>query len=432
MRDKCIKIHKLNEGGSRIYIDISCKENMKLYRYMSVWEFIRMSRGEEIKPYVYGFKADTGSKGLCFIGEKTLVEAPESTEYFSPLRCLKFLEGIVNDEMLVEFEIQDTDAVQTSWGKYSNPFNEAWGSTINITEYCMMSYQKDTLVPTRYLFPIRSRSEDDFIEYEDGKIDVRSIIEQAPKDSLIKFSLLPQIPDGKGFWSEVYYVEPGIGEERTNDEWKKLRLVYGDLATGEEQYSMEMVLDSVDMSTGAKYVRFVLSEDCPPSWEGLVDDFRGFIGESADGTYWKSFDTEKWFKDFFKFVALCTAYPELEKHYRLFEKNSYTLDMIKKDFDIDEVRKRYSEIGADKIKALGLPALETRRTRNSIGEMLIQKVGEEYEVYVINFGYYDELGQRVGPRFIPISEKYRKCIESESAIRKIERKACLRDERDGL
>lgn len=296
---------------------------MKLYRYMSAWEFIRMSMGKEIKPYVYDFEARTSSKGLCFLGEKTFVNDGTHKGEFTPVECLDFLKGIVNDDVLVEFESENNENIRETYGEYANPFNDDYDDyNVAVTEYCMMSYQKDFLKPKRYLFPNYCKSE--YTEYVDGKIDIKEIIKHTSRNNLMRFSLLPQMPKGKGFWTEVEYAEPGLGEEITNDEWRRKKLVYGDLGTQAEECSIDIVLDSVSDDLEDKFVRIVLNGECPASWEVLVNDFKNTMEEkgSQTGTFGKN-SVEEHFSDFSKFVALCTVYPGLEKYYELHDIKEY-------------------------------------------------------------------------------------------------------------
>ena len=45
---------------------------MKLYRYMSIAEFLKMNSGMDMIPYNIEFRAKTNSQGFCFIGENTM------------------------------------------------------------------------------------------------------------------------------------------------------------------------------------------------------------------------------------------------------------------------------------------------------------------------------------------------------------------------
>lgn len=82
---------------------------MKLYRYMSIVEFIKMNAGMNMIPKHTEFVTKrTNSLGFCFLGENTLIECSDGVcETFSPQDCILFLNGIVNDEILVEFIATD-------------------------------------------------------------------------------------------------------------------------------------------------------------------------------------------------------------------------------------------------------------------------------------------------------------------------------------
>lgn len=133
---------------------------MKLYRYMSKEEFQKMSSGMPMVPRRGHFAARTVSKGFCFLGEKTTFEASRwdedcnfdgyETVIFTPEKCLAFLNGIVDADILVEFEAEETE-IAKSWGTYSNPIDQE--DTMDIIEYCTPTYDRDRFVPLRYAIP---------------------------------------------------------------------------------------------------------------------------------------------------------------------------------------------------------------------------------------------------------------------------------------
>lgn len=130
---------------------------MKVYRYMSLKEFSKMSCGMVMTSEKKFTRCNTASEGFCFIGEKTAFECfldgkMETIEY-SAKNCYEFLCGIVaRDGVLVEFETQPEN-VRESWGVYAMPINFAgddFDATIEIVEYCADQYSIDTFQPLRY------------------------------------------------------------------------------------------------------------------------------------------------------------------------------------------------------------------------------------------------------------------------------------------
>ena len=134
---------------------------MKLYRYMSFKEFQKMASGMDMKHSKNSFKSRTDSKGFCFIGEKTSFvssdcEGNQQEFTFSPEECHQFLDGIVTDDVLVEFEA-DENLLQKTTGIYADPIFQEWDCYISIAEFCAMSYNRDDFIPLRYAI------QDDFL-----------------------------------------------------------------------------------------------------------------------------------------------------------------------------------------------------------------------------------------------------------------------------
>ena len=133
---------------------------MKVYRYMSLNEFNKMAAGCEIIGRK-SFRAYTESKGICFLPESVRFES-ESVDWdtlesefqevcFSPADCLRFLSGIVTDEVLVEFEAAE-GYLSESRAFSSDPVNLDPDATIEITELCAPSYNRNIFQPLRYGF----------------------------------------------------------------------------------------------------------------------------------------------------------------------------------------------------------------------------------------------------------------------------------------
>lgn len=118
---------------------------MKLYRYMSFKEFHKLSSGCDLVNDNHFQKCRTESEGFCFL--------PARSNGYDPISALYFLHGIVTDDILVEFEV-DNSLVTESEGVYNNPMpSDPYDDTMTITEYCTRSYNRDTFKPLRYCLP---------------------------------------------------------------------------------------------------------------------------------------------------------------------------------------------------------------------------------------------------------------------------------------
>ena len=109
-------------------LDKKISTGMKLYRYMSVQEFIKMCEGMHLT-YSGILTEDiegllTNSIGFCFLGEKTTFVAngmPEDgfelgTYTYTPENCEWFLGGVVSPDILVEFQAtDDIDIFERLW-----------------------------------------------------------------------------------------------------------------------------------------------------------------------------------------------------------------------------------------------------------------------------------------------------------------------------
>lgn len=130
---------------------------MKVYRYMSLDEFTKLTSGIELhNNKKHNVENDTDSIGFCFLPEETTFVASNFGEdpvevSFSPMSCYQFLYGIVSDDaILVEFEaLQD---FSVSKGTYADPIYQEWGNIIIIDELCTRSYSRDTCKPLRYCY----------------------------------------------------------------------------------------------------------------------------------------------------------------------------------------------------------------------------------------------------------------------------------------
>ena len=122
---------------------------MKLYRYMSMKEFSKLSSGCILENKNTFMKNRTSSIGFCFLPEEIKIKDKTGEYNLTPVESLEFLEGIVTNDVLVEF-IVNSDLVQKSNGVYANPFIDEWDCYVEITEYCAKQYSKETFIPIRY------------------------------------------------------------------------------------------------------------------------------------------------------------------------------------------------------------------------------------------------------------------------------------------
>lgn len=121
---------------------------MKFYRYMSMKEFEKMSMGIDIVGKE-SFKARTTSTGVCFLAEKVVCRDVTGNYTLSPENSLEFLYGVVDNEVLVEF---DTNIeLRQSNGVYASLCG-SWCDTMTVEEYCIPSYNRDAMKPLRYGF----------------------------------------------------------------------------------------------------------------------------------------------------------------------------------------------------------------------------------------------------------------------------------------
>lgn len=133
---------------------------MKLYRYMSINEFLKLMSGEKLTNINKFSMNRTDSEGFCFLGEETAYQHGYDQEEsqilnYDALSCLQFLKGIVSDEILVEFNPSESaiKKLHQGTGIYSDPQGD-YGDLICITEYSTTEYDKDAFNPNRIVaFP---------------------------------------------------------------------------------------------------------------------------------------------------------------------------------------------------------------------------------------------------------------------------------------
>lgn len=133
---------------------------MKLYRYMSINEFLKLMSGEKLTNTNKFSMNRTDSEGFCFLGEETAYQHGYDHDEgqiltYDALSCLQFLKGIVSDEILVEFNPSESaiKKLHEGTGIYSDPQGD-YGDLICITEYSTTEYDKDAFNPNRIVaFP---------------------------------------------------------------------------------------------------------------------------------------------------------------------------------------------------------------------------------------------------------------------------------------
>lgn len=267
---------------------------MKIYRYMSYLEFLKMSFGLEIESSEktsYLFK--TNLKGLFFLGEKTKFNSTELGEQeFSPEECLAFLSGIVTQEVLVEFETTSEVELKQGEGTYADPYDFWWTHTqIDITEYAILKYNKRNIIPTRYIlnpeiprmefsdedFEEHTINENEWITYDENKVNP-SIFAKLFKqnntrkfDEIFEYSVMPDIQSidkSDGFWWKEIVCESDQHNRRG------LKLAYG-TKDNIEKFSICFFSDSNE-----KEVIIVPNGDIPEIWRDLLDSKIGYSIET--------------------------------------------------------------------------------------------------------------------------------------------------------
>ena len=113
---------------------------MKLYRFMSMAEFSKLTAGVPLVSHNSHAGKRTSSHGFCFMAAESRDEA---------FWNYGFLDGIVSKDVLVEFEA-DLSLLMESVGTYADPNSDDWFATIDKIEYCTDAYDRDVLRPTAY------------------------------------------------------------------------------------------------------------------------------------------------------------------------------------------------------------------------------------------------------------------------------------------
>lgn len=307
---------------------------MKLYRYMSIEEFLKLNSGAELNRYSEEFEnqlQDENNVGFCFLGEKTMYD----NELYTPIECLSFLEGIVSTDVLVEFETTNDSEILSRSATYSGRNS---GNT-DITEYFTQSYSKKSLIPTRYLLIPKlyseyangytlanlkelkadpSRSSPDWQEYFDNEFDkchyyewekyenlpntdikgflnllLSSHFKQNPTDSIrledlnvLRYLPTPDNSHTDNIWSLKY--------DRYTDQPQSLTLLCGNPITNEFLYKLCLRYDKeTDI-----YILDPPQTPIPDAWKNISDNPIDI----------SSFDMAK---SYLIYAALVATYPKI-------------------------------------------------------------------------------------------------------------------------
>lgn len=111
---------------------------------MSVAEFQKYSAGLNIVGSHKCSTCNTTSSGVCFLLEK--VKCHDITDYeLNPIEAIDFLQGIVCDELLVEFETHLS--LKNGEGIYASQQSDG---LMIVEEYSLPSYNRDNCIALRY------------------------------------------------------------------------------------------------------------------------------------------------------------------------------------------------------------------------------------------------------------------------------------------
>jgi hypothetical protein len=123
---------------------------MKLYRYMSKKELEKYNAGKYIIGNKHNSKRTTIKQGVSFLAEQTKFTSyfkgdREIKSCYTPKECAAFLIGIVDDEVLAEFEVLNESCLRVARGTYADPVNLDLLAKIDIDEYSLKKYSNKEL-----------------------------------------------------------------------------------------------------------------------------------------------------------------------------------------------------------------------------------------------------------------------------------------------
>lgn len=133
---------------------------MKLYRYMSLEEFSKLTSGCMLTNTTkWGGECRSTSEGFCFLPESAKTDWEGRSA--NPVEAISFLSGVVSTAcfntsswyyLLVEMECTTPEVLTEGEGIYAVPFR--WGAAyddrMGVQEFSCTSYSRDTFIPTRY------------------------------------------------------------------------------------------------------------------------------------------------------------------------------------------------------------------------------------------------------------------------------------------
>lgn len=208
---------------------------MKLYRWMSNEEFLKMQKGETIYGKDHSVTHNTSSKGICFFPKDMKVKIVDDEyrgievrpvdltpieivnlqddtdyEYDGANGNLILLPHTISKDVFVEFEVDNSNVVNfldaskmgslpdnkviENWGVYAKPYG-AWFDRVLIFEYAIDHYNKEVLKPTRFVsfnkvnYPEFEDiiKDDDFKEYSDSSVLTHSFYIEINNDNLEEY-----------------------------------------------------------------------------------------------------------------------------------------------------------------------------------------------------------------------------------------------------
>ena len=244
----------------------------KYYRFMNFSEFLKMSFGEEITPFMdYSSAYLTTSKGVCFLGDKSIDENDEKRKTLQSLR--EYMGNCVSDHVLVEFESSDSDIIHESVGKYKEG---------DLPEYWMKSYNCNNMIPSKYKIAMDSDLEtQDWIDYDRNEIlqNPKSILQQiADKRRNQKSAAVTSLEDWCSEFSLLSEGNNGWYIDRDLDS-KTISLSYGDICSRDRNpiYSLCFKQESADQITrGLEKYRIAnyswsINGDAPDAWKDIPE-----------------------------------------------------------------------------------------------------------------------------------------------------------------
>lgn len=265
---------------------------MKLYRLMGIEEFIKMGSGMEMESEYGKFaEAKTDSEGYCFIGENVLLDDYDGNKkYISAKEAIINIFGIMgrfNGSVLVEFEVMDDSNIKEGYGEYIYAITD---SMSRINEYSMLSYNKEKLIPRRYIPDYKNSCDWEWRDYSQNEFYT------------IRDYLNYQLRDGNPRGIDIKYL-PALKNTSKNEYWdiddkgETLRYING--ITGETRYKMSIC------SEGFEYVLNKM-DNVPDFWKDIYN--AGIRIERNRG--FKEYD-------FFIYASLIAEFPELKNEFEL-------------------------------------------------------------------------------------------------------------------